>query len=33
MPLDSLLVTAAVVLMFVSFAGVMAWADLRTRKP
>jgi hypothetical protein len=31
MPLDSLLVTAAVVLVFVAFGSVVAWADRRTR--
>jgi len=32
MPLDSLLVTAAVVLVFVAFGSAVAWADHRTRK-
>lgn len=31
MPLDSMLVAAAVVLMFVVFAAVLAWGDAQTR--
>ncbi len=31
MPLDSLVVTAAVVLMFVVFGVAMTWADRQTR--
>jgi hypothetical protein len=31
MPVDSMLVAASVVLMFVVFAGVLAWGDLQTR--
>jgi Tfp pilus assembly protein PilV len=31
MPIDSMLVSAAVVAMFVIFAGVLAWADRQTR--
>ena len=31
MPVDSMLVTAGVVLMFVVFAAVLAWGDLQTR--
>jgi hypothetical protein len=30
MPVDSLLVAASVVVMFVVFAAVLAWADFRT---
>jgi cbb3-type cytochrome oxidase subunit 3 len=31
MPVDSMLVTAAVVLMFVVFAAVLAWGAFQTR--
>ena len=31
MPADSMLVALAVTLMFVAFAGVLAWGDLQTR--
>lgn len=31
MPVDSMLVAASVVLMFVVFAAVLAWGDLQTR--
>jgi hypothetical protein len=31
MPVDSILVSAAVVAMFVVFAGALFWADLQTR--
>jgi hypothetical protein len=33
MPVDSMLVSAAVVLMFTVFAVAMLWADRRTRNP
>lgn len=32
MPADSILVATAVVLMFATFAGAIAWADLQTRE-
>ena len=31
MPVDSMLVAASVVVMFVVFAGVLAWGDSQTR--
>jgi hypothetical protein len=31
MPVDSMLVAASVVLMFATFAAVLAWGDLQTR--
>ena len=31
MPVDSMLVAASVVVMFVVFAAVLAWGDLQTR--
>ncbi len=31
MPVDSMLVAASVVLMFVAFAAVLMWGDLQTR--
>jgi len=31
MPVDSMLVAASVVLMFVVFASALAWGDLQTR--
>jgi hypothetical protein len=31
MPFDAMLVSAGVVIMFVAFAGVLLWGDLRTR--
>jgi hypothetical protein len=31
MPVDSMLVSAAVILMFVVFAGVLAWGDLQSQ--
>jgi hypothetical protein len=31
MPIDSMLVSAAIISMFVVFAGVLAWGDLQTR--
>jgi hypothetical protein len=31
MPLDSILVSAAVVSMFVAFAGALMWGDLQVR--
>jgi hypothetical protein len=31
MPVDSMLVAASVVMMFVVFAAVLAWGDLQTR--
>jgi hypothetical protein len=31
MPIDSMLVSAAVILMFVMFAGVLAWGESQTR--
>lgn len=31
MPIDSLIVSAAVVAMFVAFAGVLVWGDFQTR--
>jgi hypothetical protein len=31
MPFDAMLVSAAVVIMFVAFAGVLLWADYQTR--
>lgn len=33
MPLDSILVSAAVVLMFAVFAGVLMWGNVQTRSP
>ena len=33
MPIDSMLVSAAVVMMFVIFAAVLAWGDRQTRQP
>ncbi len=33
MPFDSMLVSAAVISMFVVFAGVLAWGDFQTRPP
>ncbi len=33
MPTDSLAVTVGVVVAFTIFAIVLAWADIRTRKP
>jgi hypothetical protein len=32
MPIDSMLVSAAVILMFVVFAGVLAWGESQTRR-
>jgi hypothetical protein len=32
MPVDSMLVSAAVVIMFVVFAGVMVWGERQTRR-
>jgi hypothetical protein len=31
MPIDSMLVSAAVILMFLVFAGVLAWGEIQTR--
>lgn len=31
MPVDSMLVAASVVMMFVVFAAVLAWGDIQTR--
>jgi hypothetical protein len=31
MPIDSMLVSAAVILMFLVFAGVLGWGDLQSR--
>ena len=31
MPFDSMLVSAAVVVMFLAFAGAVAWGDYQTR--
>jgi hypothetical protein len=31
MPFDAMLVSAAVIIMFVAFAGVLLWADFQTR--
>ena len=31
MPVDSMLVSAAVILMFLVFAGVPAWGEIQTR--
>ena len=31
MPIDTMLVTAAVTSMFLVFAGALAWADIQTR--
>jgi hypothetical protein len=31
MPVDSMLVAASVVVMFVAFGAVLAWGDLQTR--
>lgn len=31
MPVDSMFVAASVVVMFVTFAAVLAWGDLKTR--
>ena len=31
MPVDSMLVAASVILMFVAFAAVLMWGDLQTR--
>lgn len=31
MPFDAMLVSAGVVIIFVAFAGVLLWGDLRTR--
>lgn len=31
MPIDSILVSAAVILMFLVFAGVLAWGDFQSR--
>ena len=31
MPIDSMLVSAAVTLMFLVFAGVLAWGEIQTR--
>jgi hypothetical protein len=31
MPIDSMLVSAAVTLMFLVFAGVLAWGDFQSR--
>jgi hypothetical protein len=33
MPLDALMVGLAVAVVFVGFAGVLAWADHRTNSP
>lgn len=33
MPTDSLITTVGIVVAFAIFAIVLAWADLRTRKP
>lgn len=33
MPLDTLLVVIAVVMMFATFAFVLGWGDRKTRKP
>jgi hypothetical protein len=33
MPFDAMLVSAAVVIVFVVFAGVLMWGDLQTRPP
>jgi hypothetical protein len=31
MPIDSMLVSSAVILMFLVFAGVLAWGEIQTR--
>jgi hypothetical protein len=31
MPIDSMLLSAAVILMFLVFAGVLAWGEIQTR--
>jgi hypothetical protein len=31
MPTDTIILVAAIVLVFATFAGVLAWADARTR--
>jgi hypothetical protein len=31
MPIDSMLMSAAVILMFLVFAGVLGWGDLQSR--
>lgn len=33
MPIDSMLVSAAVVAMFLTFAGVLAWGERQSRSP
>lgn len=32
MPIDNVLIVTAIVLMFATFAGVLAWAALQTRE-
>jgi hypothetical protein len=32
MPIDSMLVSSAVILMFLVFAGVLAWGEIQTRR-